>query len=109
MLSPDDVRVWDVASGKLVKQIASCDFAFADSREECHTAEQWSRAVAKTGRHNLRAIDGATLLVIYQLAGEKVATFQSPQPICWVRCHGAAICVGCAGGAVCLLSAPFLV
>ena len=99
----DDVRFWDVASGTLVRQIASCKFAFVESREECHTA--------KTGRHILKAVDGGTLLCIYELVGEevgKVATFQPPSAVCWVQCHGAAICVGCSGGAVCMLSAPFL-
>jgi len=41
-------------------------------------------------------------------AGAPVACFKAPQRITSLQCHGAAICVGCIGGAVCILRAPFL-
>ena len=37
-----------------------------------------------------------------------VASFRAPQRIISMRCHGATICVGCEGGVVCILQAPFL-
>ena len=41
-------------------------------------------------------------------AASAVACFKAPQPISSVRCNGSNICVGCRGGAVCILQAPFL-
>jgi hypothetical protein len=41
-------------------------------------------------------------------AASAVACFKAPQPINSVRCNGSNICVGCSGGAVCILQAPFL-
>ena len=67
----------------------------------------------KRGRHVLTA-RGDTLL-IYDCANEgggtaaaPVAYFKAPNRIATVRCHGAAICLGCVDGLVCILSAPFL-
>ena len=71
----------------------------------------------KRDRHVITA-RGDTLR-IYEIGNEEqhaeggaaaapVACFKAPQRICSVRCFGAAICVGCDQGAVCILSAPFL-
>ena len=68
-------------------------------------------------RHVLTARDDT--LLIYQVAKEQqhrddgaaaapVACFKAPLRIAAVRCQGAAICVGCEDGTVCILSAPFL-
>ena len=39
---------------------------------------------------------------------DSAACFAAPQKINWARCHGAAVCVGCRDGVVCILQAPFL-
>ena len=100
------MRFWDVASGQQVRQLAGTKFALAEG-----LSGERSRA-----RHVLTA-HGDTLL-IYNVAKEQhvedgaaaapVACFKAPKAILSVVCHGAAICVGCVGGAVCVLSAPFL-
>ena len=101
------VRFWDVASGKEVRQVTTglvC--AFVEGPAAKH----------KTNQHLLTA-SGDMLLITELLPHEgpqkdaaamPVACFKAPQPISSVRCHGAAIFVGCDGGAVCLLQAPFL-
>jgi WD40 repeat protein len=101
------VRFWEVASGRRVRQLEGGKFALVEGLADEH----------KRGRHIL-TIDGNTLL-IYECGKEQqhaeggaaaapVACFKAPQRIIDVRCHGAAICVGCEDGAVCILSAPFL-
>ena len=98
--------VWEVASGRRVLVLDGKDFALVEGLSE-HTR----------GRHILTA-RGDTLL-IYDCAKEgqragggtaavPVAYFKAPFRIASVRCHGAAICLGCEGGVVCILSAPFL-
>ena len=100
------VRFWDIASGKEVRQVAASEFAFvagAEMRE--HT----------TNHHLLKAY-GDTLLITKLLpdggaediSAAPEASFKAPQYILSVRCHGATICVGCEDGAVCILHAPFL-
>ena len=102
-----EVRVWDVASGRQVRQVAGGEFALVGGLSDEH----------KKSRHVLTA-DGDTLL-IYEIGNEEQhagdgaaaapeACFKAPQRIISVRCFGSTICVGCFGGAVCLLSAPFL-
>jgi WD40 repeat protein len=101
------VRSWDVASGRQVRQLAGRDFAFVEGLS----------GENKRGRHVLTTL-GDTLRIYECLkeqqhtedgaAAAPVAFFKAPQDINSVRCHGAAICVGCEGGAVCILSAPFL-
>ena len=101
------MRVWDVASGRLIHQLAGGKFALVEGPSDKH----------KTYLHVLTAL-GDTLL-IYAVAKDhqhaedggaatSVACFKAPSKITSVRCHGAAICVGCHGGPLCLLSAPFL-
>ena len=101
-------RFWDVASGKEVRQVAAGGsvIAFVEGLAANH----------KTRQHLLTA-SGDMLLITELLPNEgpqtdaaamPVACSKAPQPITSVRCHGAAIFVGCRGGAVCLLQAPFL-
>jgi WD40 repeat protein len=105
------VRFWDVASGRQVRQFAGDKFALVEGLSGEHKRD---RHVITTSRKTLR---------IYEVGTEQqdaeggavaapVACFKAPQHINSVRCHGATICVGCAGGAaggaVCILSAPFL-
>ena len=105
----DDGKVlfWDIAEGRTVRQIYGCDFALVEGLSDEH----------KRGRHVLIASNDK--LLIYECAKEQrhgvdgavaapVACFKAPNRIESVRCRGAAICVGCDGGAVCILSAPFL-
>ena len=103
----EHVFVWDVSSGTPVCQLEGVEFAFAEGPFDQH----------KKHRHVLTS-RGDTLL-IYKVAKEQqhvkdvvagapVACFKAPQRINSFRCHGAAICVGCNGGAVCILQAPFL-
>ena len=100
----ETVRVWDVASGKHVRQLAGQEFAIVEGPFDEH----------KEGR--VLTARGNTLLV-YEGAGAQqraesvavpVAIFVAPQRITSVRCHGATICVGGEHGAVCILTAPFL-
>ena len=100
------VRFWNVASGKEVRQVAGSEFAFVEGPAAEH----------KTNQH-LLTVKGDMLLInaLPPSGGEQkdaaampVACFKAPQPITSVRCHGAAIFAGCSGGAVCLLQAPFL-
>jgi hypothetical protein len=100
------VRFWNVASGKEVRQVAGSEFAFVEGPAAEHTTNQ-----------HLLTVKGDMLLITELLPHEDpqkdaaampVACFKAPQPITSVRCHGAAIFAGCSGGAVCLLQAPFL-
>ena len=105
--SDDTVCWWDVASGRQVRQLAGTTFALVEGLSGEHTRD---RHVITTSGDTLR---------IYEIGNEEqhaedgavaapVACFKAPQRIFSVRCFGAAICVGCTGGAVCILSAPFL-
>ena len=103
--TPTQVRFWDVASGRQVRQLAGLSFAFVRGLDGKRTG----------GRHVLTT-HGDTLLIYEGVKGQQedgaaagpVACFKAPQPIFSLQCHGAAICVGCEDGTVCLLSAPFL-
>ena len=104
MSAGNEVFVWDIASGRRVRQLAGEWYALVHGLSQEH----------KWGRHVLTA-RGDTLLIYecgkeLQHGGEAapVACFKAPSPILAVRCHGAAICVGGVDGAVCILSAPFL-
>ena len=101
------VRFFDVASGRQVRQFAGKEFALPEGLSAEH----------KRDRHVIM-ISGNTLR-IYAIGNEEqhaedgtaaapVACFKAPQLIHFVRCFGAVICVGCVGGAVCILTAPFL-
>ena len=103
----DQVLVWDLASGRRVRKLKGSKFAFVEGLSDEH----------KKGRYLLTA-SGDTLL-IYECwkeqqhggdgtAAAPVACFKAPHRILSVRCHGSSICVGCEGGAVCILSAPLL-
>jgi hypothetical protein len=101
------VLVWDVASRRRVHQLRGWRFAVVEGLSDEH----------QRGRHFLTARDDT--LLIYECGKEQqhgedgaaaapVACFKAPQHIEAVQCHGAAICVACYNGAVCILSAPFL-
>ena len=101
------VRFWDTASGEAVRQIASSEFAFVDGYAGRHRTEQQTR-------HHLIA-DHDTLLITELLphggvedGATPVGFFKAPQRITSFRFQGTTICVGCYGGAVCILQAPFL-
>ena len=107
--SGDDksVRFFDVASGRQVRQFAGWKFALVRGLSGEHRRD----------RHVITA--SGDKLQIYECAEEEqhaeggaaaapVACFKAPKKINSVRCVGATICVGCDGGAVCILSAPFL-
>ena len=102
----NSVRVSEIASTQ-VRQLAGNVFAFVEGPSDQHT----------TYRHILTASDDT--LLVYQVTKDRqragagaaetpVACFKAPQRIVSVRGHGAAICVGCEDGAVCILRAPFL-
>ena len=101
------VRLWDVASGRQVRQLAGLSFALAKGLAGEHKGDR--RVITAYGR----------TLRIYEVGNEEqhaengaatapVACFEAPKAINSVQCVGATICVGCDGGAVCILSAPFL-
>jgi len=95
----DSVRLWDVTSGRQVRQLAGTTFALVEGLSCEH----------KKGCHVITAL-GRTLR-IYECAEEQqhaVACFKAPDGIASVQCVGATICVGCGDGAICILSAPFL-
>jgi len=102
------VIFWDIASGKEVRQVPRSEFVFGEGA---------AMTGLNTNRHFLEA-RGDKLLITELLPhggaedmeddAAPVAFFKAPQPIASVRCHGATICVGCTGGAVCILQAPFL-
>ena len=113
--SDDTVRVWDVASGRQVRQLAGDDFSFVEGLSGEHTTD---RHIITTSNHSDDTTLGGTLR-IYECAEEQqhaagaaasapIAYFRAPQGINYVRCVGATICMGCDEGAVCILSAPFL-
>ena len=96
------MRFWDVASGQQVRQVSGSEFAFVEGNDAFkHQA----------GRHILTASDD--MLLIYEGGAEgeaasAVACFKAPEGITSVRYYGGSICVGCNGGEVCILQAPFL-
>jgi len=103
----ETVRVWDVASGTLIRQFAGEQFALVEGLSQEHkrflhviTALGDTLSIHKVAKEEQHVEDGA--------AAAPVACFRAPQPIVSVRCNGATICVGCDEGAVCVLSAPFL-
>jgi len=104
----DTVRFWDVASGRQVRQLAGDNFALVEGLSGQHTTDRHvitasgdKLRIYEIGKEQQDAEDGA--------AAAPVACFKAPHNITSVRCVGATICVGCVGGAVCILSAPFLV
>ena len=131
------MRIWDVASGRQVRQLAGTTFALVGVPGSGNEGGSgYSVALyggqsrnypypdasvgdcsdePRRGRFVLTIRDD--MLLMYRVASEReggaaaappVACFKAPQRIRAVRCRGAAICVGCVGGAVCILSAPFL-
>ena len=102
------MRVWDVASGRLLRKLKGCDFVLVEGPSNKHTSDL-----------HVLTVEGGHTLMIYAVAKQQqraedgraaapVACFKAPERITSVRCHGAAICVSCCNGEVCFLSAPFL-
>jgi WD40 repeat protein len=98
---------WDVASGRQVRQLAGSQFALVEDLPAEHTPDRHvitahgdTVRIYEIGNEEQHAEDGAAVA--------PVACFKAPNNVTSVRCVGAAICVGCDGGAVCILSAPFL-
>ena len=105
------VRVWDVASGRQVRQFAGDKFALVENLSGEH---QRKRHIITTSRDcfTLRIYEVGTELqdAAGGAAAAPVACFKAPHQVMFsVRCRGSTICVGCGGGAVCILSAPFLI
>ena len=101
------LRFWD-ASRRRVRQLAGRKFALVEGVSGEHirdrhviTASRDAKlGIYEIGNEGQRAGDGT--------AAAPVAWFKAPDYIASVQCVGAVICVGCEGGAVCILSAPFL-
>ena len=102
------MRFWDIASGKEVRQVAGSEFAFGEGAEmtELKTNRHFLSARRNTLEITERLPHGGVGGI--QCGAAPVASFKAPQRITSVRCNGATICVGCEGGAVCILQAPFL-
>ena len=103
----ETVRFFDVASGRQVRQLTGDEFILVEGLSGEHKTDRRvittirdTLLIYEVGMEEQHAEDGAV--------AAPVACFMAPQKIASVRCFGAAICVGCAEGAVCLLSAPFL-
>jgi len=103
----DTVRLWDVASGRQVRQFVGNTFALVkglsgEHKQDRHviTTLNDKLRIYEVGNEQQHAEDGA--------AAAPVACFKAPPHIASVQCVGATICVGCGGGEVCILSAPFL-
>ena len=101
------VRFFDVASSRQVRQLKGSDFTLVEGpsgqrKRDRHIimAEGDTLRIYEIGNEEQHAEDGG--------AAAPVAYFKAPQGITTVGCFGATICVGCCGGAVCMLSAPFL-
>ncbi|KAJ1483073.1 WD40-repeat-containing domain protein [Baffinella frigidus] len=122
------VRVWDAASGQ---EVPVKEFAFVESASKTHTTTRRHSLAASGDTLLITDLDGTAPLAFFKApqpltsslrdceetestvvggegGGARAACFKAPQPITAVRSHGAAIVVGCEGGAVCLLEAPFL-
>jgi WD40 repeat protein len=106
---PDDdtVLVWNIESGRRVRQLKGFEFALVEGLSDEHKK---GRYILTVGGYRLRVYDcGKEEQYRGGGAGAApVACFKAPKLIAFVRCHGAAICVVCRDGSVCILSAPFL-
>ena len=106
-MDDNSVRVWDVASGRQVRQFVGDRFALVvglsgEHKQDRHiiTSSGDTLRIYESAKEEQHEEDGA--------AEAPVAYFKAPQRIRTVKCVGATICVGCDGGEMCLLSAPFL-
>ena len=110
------MRVWDVASGRAVRQFVGSMFAFLEV-PSAHTRQD--RKLLVTVRSDHAGFGGDDTLLIYEVAKElqhtedgaataPVACFKVPGSVTSLRCHTTTICVGCTDGQVCILSSPFL-
>ena len=104
------VRVWDVASGRQVQELAGNMFALVEGLSGEHLGH---RHVLTAGGADVNTLRIYKVVTEPQRAGDgaaavPVAFFKAPRRIVSLRCRGGAVCVGCVVGAVCVLSAPFL-
>ena len=115
------VHIWDAASGMEVREVTGSEFDLV--AEEVKSSHKTDRHLLTASGVTLRITElpprggpersnretfFQALLTAQQQRGESVAFFKAPQRITSVRSQGATVCVGCDGGAVCILSAPFL-
>ena len=110
----ETVRLWDVASGRQVRRLVGNTFAFVEGpfgehEKDRHivTASGDTLRIYEVGEVEQPAEDGSAAAT-GAAAVAAVACFKAPKEIASVQCLGATICVGCYGGAVCIVSAPFL-
>jgi WD40 repeat protein len=101
------VRLFEVASGRQVRQLVGNNFALVEGLSGEHkrvwhviTVNRYWVRIYKCAEEQQHAGDGAV--------EAPVACFKAPQHIITVQCFGATICVGCVRGPVCILSALFL-
>ena len=109
------MRFWDVASGTQVRQVAGWSFALTEGPPNEDKTKRY--VLTTSGEWRDGDFKKEELLLITALpasggeqqdAAAPVACFKAPHPIVAVRRHGATICVGCDGGEVLFLRAPFL-
>ena len=106
------MRFWDIASGTQVRQVAREYF----TKDKDGIGEDvFAKDKDGTNRHVLtREEDMLLITALPPSEGEQkdaaapVACFKAPHGIMIAVCHGTTICVGCLGGAVLFLQAPFL-
>ena len=118
------MRSWDIASGKEVHHVAGPPLSLlADPRTpKIKNKHHFLRFRGNTleitqelphgGTVHTGGVQEGAAPVPCKMTGvtlhRPVACFLAPQRVDSVRCHGATICVGCEGGAVCILQALFL-
>jgi len=106
------VRFWNIASGKEVRHVAGPEYRFAvafQKRTRLQTNHHLLKATGDTLRISELSLHGGGADTSVAPEGvAPVGSFRAPQGIESMDCRGTTICVGCCGGAVCILQAPFL-
>ena len=97
------VAFWDIASGELLHERTGIEFAFVEGITKTDTTKQHLLTVSGFAEQRLQITE-----LLPEGESRAVACFKAPQRVTSVRCHGATICVGCEGGVVCFVRAPFL-
>lgn len=96
------MRVWDTASGREVKQVSGADIVFDAGKPTTNAhLTLWLDKLVIT-----KMVAHGGVMAIQDDAAP-VACFKPPQQISCVLSNSETICVGCCGGAVCILRAPF--
>ena len=101
------VLVWDIASGT---EVQGWDYFAFDAGANLTPLKTHKHTLTV---HTSHKYDPETLVISGRsehgrVRDATVACFKAPQPITSFRFHGTTICLGCSGGAVCVLQAPFL-